>query len=205
MPVAPLKRRGAVLWLGWAVTAATAVTALAMLPSAATASTTSAADGWAQLGDGAVLLYRHAIAPGVGDPPAFKLGDCATQRNLDDSGRAQARRIGQLLRERGVKVAAVWTSQWCRTRETAALAFPAVSATEQPAFNSFFQDRGNAAAQTQAASALLRGWRGPGVLVVVTHQVNITALSGVTPASGAGVVLRWRDAGWQVAGQLPPP
>lgn len=166
-----------------------------------------ASDPWPALAQpGAVLLVRHALAPGVGDPPGMRIGDCATQRNLSDDGRAQARRLGELLRGRGVQVGAVWTSQWCRTRETARLAFPQAAVRDETAFNSFFQQGSAAAdAQTARARALLADWRGPGTLVVVTHQVNITALTGLGASSGEGVVLRrGPDGAPQVAGTLQP-
>ncbi len=165
------------------------------------------ADPWPALAQpGSVLLVRHAMAPGVGDPPGFRLDDCPTQRNLSDDGRAQARRLGELLRGKGVQVGAVWSSQWCRTRETARLAFPQAAVRDEPVFNSFFQQGSAAAdAQTARARALLAGWRGPGTLVVVTHQVNITALTGLGASSGEGVVLRrGPDGALQVLGTLQP-
>jgi phosphohistidine phosphatase SixA len=149
-----------------------------------------------------ILLLRHANAPGVGDPSGFKLGDCSTQRNLDDVGRAQSRRIGELLRTSPVKVGAVWSSQWCRTRETAALAFPELVVRDVTAFNSFFAERNREPDQVREAMKLLRQWRGPGVLLVVTHQVNITSLSGVVPASGEAVVVRWRDGALRTLGRF---
>lgn len=158
---------------------------------------------WAALQDGAIVLFRHANAPGGGDPSGLKIGDCSTQRNLDDAGRDQARRIGERFRERRVPVGAVWTSQWCRTRDTAALAFPG-RPRDEPKFNSFFGDAVRRETQTAQAKALLSRWRGPGVLVVTTHQVNITALTGVYPGSGEGVVLRPKGDGVEVVGRLPP-
>ncbi len=149
------------------------------------------------------MLFRHANAPGGGDPPGMRLGDCASQRNLDGAGREQARRIGLAFMTRGIAVASVLTSQWCRTRETAALAFPG-RATDAPDFNSFFSDRGRGDAQTAAARVVLARWRGPGALVVVTHQVNITALTGIFPASGEGIVLERRGEGFGVAGRIRP-
>lgn len=140
------------------------------------------------LPDGAVVLFRHANAPGTGDPPGMRLDDCATQRNLDDLGRAQARATGEAFRRAGIRVGRVLTSQWCRARETADLAFPGQAEVAAP-FNSFFGQPDRAAAQTTAARRLIVDWRGPGVLVVVTHQVNITALTGLYPASGEGIVL----------------
>lgn len=158
---------------------------------------------WSAMGDGAIVLFRHAMAPGGGDPPGFKLEDCRTQRNLDEAGRAQARRIGQAFRERGIEVGAVRSSQWCRTRETAELAFPKLR-RDEPAFNSFFSRRETEAAQTAAALRLLSRWRGPGVMVVVTHQVNISALTGIAPASGEGVVARVVEGQLQALGRVTP-
>lgn len=159
------------------------------------------------LRDGDVVLFRHALAPGGGDPADFRLDDCTTQRNLSAEGREQARRIGPQLRERlgTLRVAAVWASPWCRTVETARLAFPDVRLQTQPAFGSFFQEPERQASQLDAARALLTAWRGPGVLVVVTHQVNITGLSGVFPASGEGVVMRWTEGVGRVVGRLQAP
>jgi broad specificity phosphatase PhoE len=156
---------------------------------------------WALLREGGVVLFRHAIAPGSGDPPGFRLGDCATQRNLDAAGRAQARRIGEAFRSAGIPVGAVLTSRWCRARETADLAFPGLARPE-PAFDSFFADRADEPAQTTAARRILLAWTGPGTLVAVTHQVNITALTGLFPASGEGLVLRRADTTLSVTGRL---
>ena len=150
-----------------------------------------AAEGWDALAQpGAIVLFRHATAPGVGDPPVFRLGDCSTQRNLSEQGRAEARAIGEQFRRRGIAVGAVLSSQWCRTRETARLAF-GDRVQEEPAFNSFFgQQPRQREAQTEQARSLLRQWKGPGVLVVITHQVNITALTGHGASSGEGVVVQ---------------
>jgi phosphohistidine phosphatase SixA len=158
---------------------------------------------WQVLREGGIVLFRHANAPGTGDPAGFRLDDCATQRNLDERGREQARRIGGSFRSRTLLVGEVLTSQWCRARETAELAFPGMAKPE-PTFNSFFDDRSTETAQTAAARAILAGWSGPGALVVTTHQVNITALTGIVPASGEGVVLSRRDGRLAVAGRIRP-
>ncbi len=159
-------------------------------------------DPWSALTDGAIVLLRHAPAPGYSDPPQFRLGDCSTQRNLDDHGREQARRLGIAFRARNIRVGAVWSSQWCRCRETADLAFPG-QAREDAVFNSFFEDSGRGPAQTDAARQRLRQWNGPGVLVVVTHQVNITALTGIVPAAGEAVVLHPDRGELRVVARLP--
>lgn len=183
--------------LGWRGLRRCLVALLAALWWTSFAAAASASDAPA-LNDGSIVLFRHADAPGVGDPPGFVLGDCRTQRNLGEAGRRQARRIGEQFRQRGVVIGAVLTSEWCRARETAELAFPG-SARVEPAFNSFFDDRTSEPAQTARALSLLERWRGPGVLVVFTHQVNISALTGVGAASGEGVVVR---VGREKVGQL---
>ncbi|MFC3027755.1 histidine phosphatase family protein [Roseomonas sp. CGMCC 1.13459] len=162
---------------------------------------TARAEGWPVLRQGGIVLFRHANAPGGGDPPGFRLEDCATQRNLDALGRDQARRIGATFRAREIAVGQVLTSRWCRARETAELAFPGQSRPE-PVFDSFFANRRDAAPRTEAARALLQGWAGPGALVITTHQVNITALTEIFPASGEGIVLR--PGTLAVAGRIRP-
>lgn len=187
--------------------AALLVVPLAGTPLAHAAGAASADAGdtsaWDALRAGSIVLFRHANAPGVGDPQAFRLGDCSTQRNLDAAGRAQARRIGERLRAQGVTVGKVLASQWCRTLETAELAFPG-RVTAEAAFNSFFQDRNNAARQTAQARSLLLPWSGPGALVVVTHQVNISALTDSFTASGEGIVLRPLGQQLKIVGRIQP-
>lgn len=149
----------------------------------------------------AIILFRHANAPGVGDPPGMVIGECATQRNLDEKGREQARRIGDVLRERGIVAGAVLSSQWCRARETADLAFPG-QAQENPAFNSFFGNRDSEPRQTADARRILLDWKGPGSIIVFTHQVNISALTGQSTASGEGIVLRRVGDSLSVTGRI---
>ncbi|HEX2544096.1 MAG TPA: histidine phosphatase family protein [Ramlibacter sp.] len=154
---------------------------------------------------GAVVLFRHATAPGVSDPPGFRLDDCATQRNLDEQGRGEAARIGEEFRRRGIAVGAVWSSQWCRARDTARLAFGA-QARHEPAFDALRQGPPERDAQLARAREVLAGWRGPGVLVVVTHQVNIAALTGRGALSAEGVVVRPAAMlPWTVLARIPPP
>ena len=105
---------------------------------------------------GAFAIMRHALAPGTGDPARFALDDCSTQRNLDDRGRAQARRIGAAFAERGITFGAVLTSQWCRCRDTATL-LALGPVKDAPAFNSFFRNRRQEGPRTAAALALFGG------------------------------------------------
>ncbi len=152
---------------------------------------------------GRVLMIRHANAPGNGDPENFRIGDCSTQRNLDDRGRTQARRIGQWLRSRGIESARIYASQWCRCLETAAL-LDLGSVAELPALNSFFerpQDREPTLAALRAFLAK-QPTDGP-LIVLVTHFVTISAVTGEGVASGEGVVARLNaDGRVEVLGQL---
>lgn len=102
-----------------------------------------------------VVLLRHALAPGTGDPPSFQLADCTTQRNLSDAGRQQARDIGQAFRQQGVEVDRVLSSQWCRCLETAELMEVGPVEPFAP-LNSFFQDRRTADRQTAEVETYLR-------------------------------------------------
>lgn len=160
----------------------------------------AAADDWQALDQpGAIAIMRHALAPGTGDPAEFRLEDCATQRNLDARGRAQARAIGQAFRERGITFDGVHASQWCRTRETAEL-LGLGPVQDLPSLNSFFADRSRAADQTEAARAFLA--QTPGRLMLVTHQVNISALTGVGTRSGEVLILRPGPQGVEVLGRI---
>jgi phosphohistidine phosphatase SixA len=139
-------------------------------------------------GGGLVILLRHATAPGTGDPPSFRLDDCATQRNLSEAGRAQARAIGAAIRREGVPIGRVLSSRWCRCLDTARL-LDIGPVVPFPPLDSFFGEPQRQDEQTQVVRAGIRSWRGPGNQMLVTHQVNITALSGIYPASGEAVVL----------------
>lgn len=191
----PAHRRKSLL--GFIVATALAVTCLD-LPLAAAEEAS-----WDLLRDGGhVALIRHARAPGVGDPPGFRIEDCATQRNLSPEGRAQAVALGEAFRRHGVAVDRVLSSRWCRSLETAQLAFGTVEPFEP--LDSFFQNRAVAEAQTAAVRALIRDWpMDGGTLVLVTHQVNITALTEIFPAEGEVVVLRaGDDDGIEVVGRI---
>lgn len=183
--------------------------ALATLSLAATAAARERADAlWDALAQpGHIALMRHAEAPGVGDPAQFRLGDCATQRNLDERGRAQARRIGEEFRRRGVRVVLVLTSQWCRARDTAQLMGLGTVEDAPEALNSFFGRPGEREAATAALRRRLSGLPpDAGTVVMVNHQVNITALTGIVPRSGEIVVLRREpDGGTSVRGTIPAP
>ena len=171
----------------------------------ATSGSVRADDGWAALArPGAVAVMRHALAPGTGDPADFTLGDCRTQRNLDARGRAQARAIGAAFRARGIAVDGVYTSRWCRCRETADL-LDLGPPEALPALDSFFRDRSTRDAQTRALRTFLAGRPADARLVLVTHSVNIRALTGRGVRSGEIVVLQRVGDGVEVRGGIRIP
>jgi broad specificity phosphatase PhoE len=149
-----------------------------------------------------LVLMRHTLAPGVGDPANFRLEDCSTQRNLSKAGREQAARIGKRFRMAGLADTTVYSSQWCRCLETArGLAVGLV--VELPLLNSFFSTPDAERRQTET----LRVWIASADLsrpvVLVTHQVNITALTGIVPAEGEMVFLRREPDSLVVVARLP--
>lgn len=158
---------------------------LALLMGACSA---AAADFSSLAQPGATAIMRHALAPGGGDPNGFVIGDCSTQRNLDERGRKQAREIGAAMRNAGVRFDKVLTSQWCRCRETAEL-LDVGPVTEAPFLNSFFADRSTEASQTTALKSHLAALDPGERVMLVTHQVNVTALTNRFISSGEVFVL----------------
>lgn len=144
---------------------------------------------WDALRDGrAVLLLRHATAPGIGDPANFQLGDCTTQRNLSQQGREESQRWGILLRSQRIAQPRIFTSRWCRARDTGvAMALGAVQPL--PALDSFFATRAKAEQQTSELIEQVNGMAPGAPLLLISHQVNITALTQLYPASGEGLIL----------------
>lgn len=166
------------------------VVALTTLAAGPQTSLADEAAIWAALrSPGHLAIMRHALAPGGGDPDAFQLRDCATQRNLSNVGRDQAKRIGDRLRANGVATARIYSSQWCRCLETARLlGFGEI--TELSSLNSFFQSMDQREDQTAALQEWIKVQPLTTPTILVTHQVNITALTDIFPASGELVVLR---------------
>ncbi|MBI2216337.1 MAG: histidine phosphatase family protein [Candidatus Rokubacteria bacterium] len=159
---------------------------------------------WALLkGGGQVVMIRHAAAPGTGDPPGFRIDDCSAQRNLSEAGREEARQIGAVFRARGIPVGRVLSSRWCRCLETARLAFG--RAEPWPALESLFRDPNLEEARTREVRQLVsRPFMGAN-LILVTHNFNIRALTGISPASGEMVVITpGGDRRFRVAGRLAP-
>ena len=137
---------------------------------------------------GCVLMFRHAqTEPGVGDPPNFNLSQCSTQRNLSEAGRAQAQRIGQWFKTQNLQPRSVQTSAWCRCKDTASLAFG--DYTELTALNSTFESRTRQDAQTKTLRRRLGLIPANQFEVWVTHQVNITSLTGDYTSMGEALLV----------------
>lgn len=150
---------------------------------AQTAQSASRAQLLAAWRQGGVLLIRHAATEsGLGDPPGFVIGQCRTQRNLSDEGRQASRAFGAWLQSQNFKPDAVRSSQWCRCQDTARLAFGAYE--DWPALNSTFAGQGDPAAQQQALRERLSALPSGRTEVWVTHQVNMTGLTGAYPEMG---------------------
>ena len=182
-----------------------ATVAALLAASSSAAALADEAAAWAALrAGGVVALMRHGEAPGIGDPPGWRLDDCATQRNLGERGRAQARAAGAQLRDARIAIDRVVSSPWCRCVETARLA--AVGSVDvEPAFANAYVLADDRETLRARGLAIVRAWRGRGVLVVVTHGENIRALTGenVAPAEIV-VVARVADGTLRAIGSIPP-
>jgi len=137
--------------------------------------------------DANVIFLRHALAPGFGDPNHFRLDDCATQRNLDEKGRQQARDIGQYFHAQNLSFGAIYSSQWCRCRDTA-IELGLGEWQEFSGLNSFFQGYADKKATLDKLNTKLKQLPTDAITLMVTHQVVISATTGYSPTSG-GIVL----------------
>ncbi|WP_375261597.1 histidine phosphatase family protein [Palleronia sp.] len=152
-------------------------------------------------GPGVAALMRHAIASGTSDPEAFEIDDCATQRTLSDTGEEQARKIARTLHEAGIEFDQVWSSLWCRAFSTAEL-LDVGEVVPFPPLNSFFDGRGDRARQTRDVLQALDKLDEDARVLLVTHQVNITELTGIFPGSGEIIGARRTEDGLEVVGRV---
>ncbi|HEX2117480.1 MAG TPA: histidine phosphatase family protein [Alphaproteobacteria bacterium] len=159
---------------------------------------------WGMLREGGyVLVLRHAMAPGSGDPANFQLEDCTTQRNLSSDGRGQATNIGEVLRKERIPIGRVLSSRWCRALETARLAFGQVE--PEPMLDQFYKPE-ERDERTPAVRALMLDWPQNGAnLVLVTHLPNVTALTNLAVEEGEFVVMgRATDGTLAIYGRIKP-
>ena len=142
-----------------------------------------------QLEDGGKLIFiRHAYAPGNGDPDGFNLNDCSTQRNLSEDGRKQAQRIGEFFTKNKIEIDKVLSSEWCRCKETAKIAFKNYSTNSF--LNSFYSSKfsKNKDKQVKAFNYYIKNLESKKNLIFVTHYVFISEVLNYGPSSGEIVV-----------------
>ncbi len=140
---------------------------------------------------GYVLLLRHSLAPGVGDPENFQVNDCSTQRNLSDEGRQDAREIGEWLQRREIKIARVESSRWCRAKETAQLLNIGKVRLNRNLDSLFRETNLESHPQTlNIRRQIVSHRQKTGLLVMVGHFVNIAAVTGAGVDSGEGVLVK---------------
>ncbi len=188
-----------------------AVVAISLVMTPALAADDSK-EGWDALVEGGhVALIRHGNAPGPtpgqgGDPPGFKIDACRTQRNLDETGREQAKALGAAFRNHGVRVDRIQSSPWCRCMETAHLM--AVGPVETSWALLPATDSNPNAVALRTLKEMVSSWRGPGTLVLVTHGLTVRAITGIVPSPAETVVLKptpGNGLGAHVVGRIAAP
>ena len=137
---------------------------------------------------GKLIFIRHAYAPGGGDPENFNIYDCSTQRNLSESGRIQSRKIGNFFKKNKIKIENVYSSEWCRCKETASLAFK--NFKTKSFLNSFFSSKfaQNKNSQMRDFQKFLLDWDEKTNLIFVTHYVVISEILDYPSSSGEIVI-----------------
>jgi len=135
-----------------------------------------------------IIFIRHAYAPGGGDPNNFDINDCDTQRNLNDDGRLQSKKIGDFFKKNEISIEKVYSSEWCRCKETASIAFR--SFETKNFLNSFFSEQfaENRKNQVENFNKFINNWNGKGNLIFVTHYVVISEILNYAPSSGEIIV-----------------
>jgi phosphohistidine phosphatase SixA len=158
--------------------------------------------GWALLRDGGhIVLLTHAFSTPGAEPGNFDIKNCATQRNLSERGRQQARKMGALFAARAAETERVASSRYCRCLDTAELVFRD-EAEPLAALDLLSSDEAAAAAQTAAVMEEIRNFSGSGNFVLVTHPANIHALTGATPREGEAIIVRPEGEGLHVLGRI---
>ena len=153
-----------------------------------------------------ILLMRHADAPGYGDPKNYQISQCATQRNLGDFGRKQAKGIGDWLSSQGVDQAKIYSSAWCRCVDTATLLNKG-AVKKEASLGSFFDDMSQAKKQTDELTKFIATERKqyPKMpIIMVTHHVNIQSYVGMVVNSGDMVLVKVDPTGKPLSFKLYP-
>ena len=142
-----------------------------------------------QLEEGGKLIFiRHAYAPGSGDPDNFNLNDCSTQRNLSEDGKKQAQLIGVFFKENKIKIDKILSSEWCRCKETAFIAFEDFETKDF--LNSFYSIKfaKNKKTQVKNLKKYVNKWNSKKNLILVTHYVVISEVLNYAPGSGEIII-----------------
>ena len=146
-----------------------------------------------------LVFIRHAIAPGNGDPNNFDINDCSTQRNLDQNGIEESKKIGLFFRNNKIKIDKVLSSQWCRCKDTAKYAFKSFETFN--ALNSFYDEKfaANEAKQIKDLKNYIKKWNGDKNLVLITHFVVISSILNTGSSSGEIIV---SDKNFNIIGSI---
>ena len=137
---------------------------------------------------GNLIFIRHAYAPGGGDPNNFNINDCKTQRNLSNKGREQAKKIGSFFKDNNIPIDQIYSSEWCRCKETALIAF---NEFETKNFlNSFFNSKftQNKNSQIKSFKKFIKSWDGKKNLIFITHYVFISEILNYASSSGEIII-----------------
>ena len=150
--------------------------------------------------EGKLIFIRHAYAPGSGDPNNFDIKNCLTQRNLNEEGRNQAKLIGLFFKKNNIPIGEIFSSEWCRCKETALIAFESDYKTKN-FLNSFYDKKfiNNKDIQIKNLKKYIVSWDGRKNLVFVTHYVVISEVLNVYPLSGEIVI---SDKNYNVIGNI---
>ena len=148
---------------------------------------------------GKIIFIRHALAPGNGDPENFNIYDCSTQRNLDQKGIQQAKKIGNFFKSNNISIENVYSSEWCRCKDTANYAFSKFKTFD--ALNSFYDEKFQINKDKQIADLKLyiKNWNGKKNLVFITHYVVISELFNQGVASGEIII---SNKNYQILGSI---
>ena len=146
-----------------------------------------------------LVFIRHAIAPGNGDPNNFDINDCSTQRNLDEKGIEESKKIGLFFKNNKIKIDKVLSSQWCRCKDTAKYAFKSFETFN--ALNSFYDEKfaANKAKQIKDLKNYIKKWNGDKNLVLITHFVVISSILNTGSSSGEIII---SDKNFNIIGSI---
>ena len=146
-----------------------------------------------------LVFIRHAIAPGNGDPNNFDINDCSTQRNLDENGIEESKKIGLFFKNNKIKIDKVLSSQWCRCKDTAKYAFKNFETFD--ALNSFYDEKfaENETKQIKDLKNYIKNWNSDKNLVLITHFVVISSILNTGSSSGEIII---SDKNFNIIGSI---